>query len=172
MARKSHTHSFSSATALTYEPDSPNPRLPVETDAQLRNRLSYLLTAAIQRQVWLFFFDERQRLIEPIMPMNDHPRDPHQLHETEDLGLATFPQVFITRARQVATMIGARSFVVVWERQGGRTLKTDDRAWARAFFEQAAAGEEPRDASDQAAMRALFLLHSTGLRQIHQRNLA
>ncbi len=172
MTRKSHTQPLSSATALTYDPDAPNPRLPVKTDAQLRDRLSYLLTAAIQRQVWLFFFDEGQKLIEPIMPMNDHPSDPHQLHETEDLGPATFPLVFIARARQVATMIGARSFVVVWERQGGRTLKADDRAWARAFFEQAAAGDEPRDASDQAAMRALFLLHSTGLSQIHQRNLA
>ncbi len=171
MTRITYSPPLAFTPTVTYDPDNPNPQLPVKTDAQLHNRLSYLLTAAIQRQIWLFFFDETQRLIEPIMPMNDHPSDPHQLHETEDLGQATFPRVFITRARQVAAMIGAQSFVVVWERQGGRTLRADDRAWSRAFFEQSEGDDDTRDATSQASMRALFLLHTTGLRQIHRRDL-
>lgn len=134
-------------------------RAPLNTDMQLHRVLQFLLTATIQRQIWLFFLDAEQRLTDPIMPMNDHPLDPYELHEIEDLGLVTFPTVFVHRARQIAEAVDAASFVIVWERPGDDKFTRDDIQWAAAFVDQAGG------AAGSAPLRALFLLHDRGLRQ-------
>lgn len=133
---------------------------PVTDDLQLHGLLTRLLGAARQRQIWLVFFDEQSRLLDPIMPMSDHPYDPEVLHETEDLGLVSFPEMFVHRARQIAEMVNAVSFALIWERPGGEKYTHDDLDWARAFIDRAG------DRSDLATLRALFLLHDHGLRQV------
>lgn len=145
---------------ISYDPEAPDTHAPLVTDTQLCGALQYLLTAAIQRQIWLFFFDEQQLLKEPIMPMNDHPGDPYELHETDDMGRTAFPRVFLWRAMQIAEVVGAASFAIVWERPGTAALTGDDMRWLRAFSEHAT------DSDVDAPLRALLLLHETGLRLV------
>ncbi len=133
---------------------------PIENDSQLHRVLTRLLGIARQRQIWLVFFDEQNRLLEPIMPLNDHPLDPQELHEIEDLGLVSFPEVFVHRARQIAEMLHAASFALVWERPGDEKYLPDDLDWFRGFIDRA--GKRP----ELARLRALFLLHDRGLRQV------
>lgn len=135
-------------------------RTPLKSDARLQAVLSRLLGRATQRQVWLTFLDERQCFSDPIMPMNDHPTDPEELHETEDLGLVTFPYIFVSRARYIAEMCEARSYVIIWERLGGSRFTPDDLTWTREFVQQA------NGYSDGAHLRAVFLMHERGLRPI------
>jgi hypothetical protein len=135
-------------------------RAPLTFDTRLQSVLQFLLTGANQRQIWLFFLDEGDRLIEPIMPMNDHPCDPYALEQVEDLGLVSAPELFVHRAQDISQMIGAASFVIVWERLGGEKYTSDDLAWAEAFAEHACAHPQ------RARLRALFLLHDRGIRQI------
>lgn len=134
---------------------------------QLLGVVEHLLNAAIQRQIWLFFLDVHDRLIEPIMPMNDHPEDPHELHEIEDLGRVSFPEIFIHRAREISGLIRAGSFVIVWERPGGENLTAEDLDWMQALSWCAA-----EDNVDSARLRATFLLHDSGLRVINESELA
>lgn len=163
------SHSRNPSYPATGSPESAGSEddAPLITDAQLCNRLGFLLTASIQRQVWLFLLDSEQRLIEPIMPMNDHPHDPHELHATDDLGRVTFPQVFITRARQVAALVGAASYVIVWERLGSERFSENDMHWLRAFLECAAEAEKKAG----ARLRRLLLLHDHGLKLVDSKDL-
>lgn len=96
------------------------------------------------------------------MPMNDHPEDPHELHEIEDLGRATFPETFVHRAREIAALIRAGWFVIVWERPGNEKLTGEDLDWVRAFALCSAVAHP-----EGAKLRALFLLHDHGLRAIN-----
>lgn len=150
----------SGPAAISCDQATPDTHAPLVTDAQLCGALQHLLTAAIQRQIWLFFFDEQQLLQEPIMPMNDHPDDPYEMCETDDMGRAGFPQVFLRRAKQIANVVQAESFAIVWERPGGAALAEDDMRWLRAFSEHAA------NSDVDAPLRALLLLHETGLRLV------
>lgn len=134
---------------------------PLTNTAELHGTIEQLLKAAIQRQIWFLFLDEHARLIDPIMPMNDHPVDPKELHEIEDLGQVTFPAVLVHRTREIAKMIGASSFVVVWERPGDKALTGTDRSWSEAIA-RCAATCDPR----AAQLRAIFLMHDNGVRLI------
>ena len=167
MTHTSHPRNPPDSVAGSGSPEALGIDAQLVSDAQLRARLSFLLTAAIQRQVWLFFLDSEYRLIEPIMPMNDHPNDPHELHDTDDLGRLTFPQVFFARAQQIAAWVGAASFVIVWERPGRAQPTEDDVRWAQAFMRCAAEA----GAGDGASLRRLMLLHDKGLRVLDQKDL-
>lgn len=136
-------------------------RTPLRSDARLYCLLQYLVKSAIQRQIWLFFFDASDRVITTIVRLNDHPIDPDELHDTEDIGLETFPRIFVQRARQVAEMKGGASFVIIWERAGNDRFTTDDLRWLRSLFDSAA-----NRCAGEARLRALFLLHDQGLRPV------
>lgn len=128
------------------------------TDADLQEVIELLLQTANQRQVWLFMLDEQQRLAGPLMPMDGYPETPDELVGTDDLGLVSFPRVFVERAGVICEAVGGSAIVLVWERRGPEKFTADDRAWARALAHEA--GEHgPR-------LRAQFVLHNTGLRQI------
>ena len=160
MNRISHSHRSSGRARISHSPETLDTHAPLVTDTQLCRTLQHLLTAATQRQIWLFFFDEQQLLQEPIMPMSDHPDDPYELHETDDMGQAASPQVFLRRAGQVAEAVKAASFAIVWERPGGLALTEDDIRWLRAFSDHAASSDV------DARLRALLLLHDAGLRLV------
>ncbi|RGE20085.1 hypothetical protein D1J51_10175 [Leucobacter sp. wl10] len=139
------------------------------TDADLQDQLGLVLERATHRQLWLLFLDDDRRLANPLMPMDDHPASPDELCDTDDLGVVPFAQVLVHRARAGCELVGAREFVFVWERLGSERFTDDDRSWARAV-----AGEVGRAGPGGAAfgldaaapLRAQFLLHSTGIRQL------
>lgn len=143
---------------MTHATKQPQARAQLTSTAQLHGTLQHLLKAAIQRQIWLLFLDNSARLIDPIMPMNDHPRDPFELHQIEDLGRVTFPEVFTHRAREIAKIIGATSFVVVWERPGSEELTATDSSWGDAIARSAATCDP-----GAAQLRAMFLMHDEGV---------
>lgn len=127
---------------------------------QLFDTIVGLLSAAHKRQLWMLFLDEEHRLLDPLMPMEELPEDPEELDEIEDLGLVTAPWLITHRARQIAQTLGARSFVLVWERTGERRFSRDDLDWARAFVDCGG-----RRNTGEVYLRAVFLLHDGGLRQ-------
>lgn len=141
----------------------------LSTDAELEDQLNLVLERATHRQVWLLLIDREHRLADPIMPMDDHPASPDELCDTDDLGTVPFAQVLVHRSRTVCELVGAREFVFVWERRGTDRFTADDRRWARAVA-GAAGGVEPGGAASNAEvtapLRAQFLLHDTGIRQL------
>ncbi|MFT4231683.1 MAG: hypothetical protein QM606_02750 [Leucobacter sp.] len=146
-----------------------DPARVLATDADLQDQLERLLQRASVRQVWLLFLDGDLRLAEPLMPNDEVPDSPHELCDTEDLGTVPFAEVLVDRARMASEMIGAREFVLVWERCGADRFSAEDRAWAHAAAAEAGprwgrgasfGGETP------VPLRAQFVLHDTGLRQI------
>ena len=131
----------------------------VDRDDDLRDVLELLLDAAIRRQMWLLFIDERGCLTGPLMPMDDLRPDPDELVTTDDLGTVPLAEVLVTRMRMLLELTGSARTVLVWERRGSRRVLARDAAWARAMAEQAVAQGVP--------LRAQFLLHNKGLRQLH-----
>ena len=139
------------------------------TDADLQDQLGLVLERATHRQLWLLLIDHEHRLAEPIMPMDDHPSSPHELCDTDDLGLVPFARVLVHRARLVCELVGAREFVFVWERCGTDSFTADDREWARAIAGEAGGaglGGTPFGGETEAQLRAQFVLHDTGIRQL------
>lgn len=135
-------------------------RAPLATDARLEAVIGTLLSRAIRRQVWLFYLDPRQCLIDPIMPMDDHPLRHDDLVQTDDLGCVTFSEALISRAMDIAELVGAGSLVVVWERSGEEKFTADDLAWVRSFVDAADLSPHP------CRLRCVFLLHDHGVRQV------
>ncbi len=129
----------------------------LETDAQLHEQLAQLLARANRRQFWLFFLGADHRILDPIMPMDDHPDLPDEMCESEDLGRIPFAQLIVDRAGSVMEMVGADSIVFVWERPGPPKPTENDLHWARAIAREA---DRLR-----VTLRAQFLLHDGGLRR-------
>lgn len=154
---------------MTPSPEINRDRI-LATDSDLQDQLTLLLQEANHRQVWLLLLDQDSRLTEPLMPMDDYPKTPDELCDTEDLGLVPFSEVLVERARMVCEVVGAREFVFVWERRGSDRFTAVDRAWARAVAgEAAAASRSGGGAFGMSAvqpLRAQFVLHNTGLRQL------
>ncbi|UYO97514.1 hypothetical protein OED01_01920 [Microbacterium sp. M28] len=131
----------------------------VDHDDNLRDLLQVLLRHATRRQMWLMFIDDHGRLGDPIMPMDDVPADPHEEVVVDDLGLVDQAHVLMHRSGLLLELTGNASVVLVWERIGSSVLDDDDRAWASAMADEAA--------SLQVPLRAQFLLHNRGIRQLH-----
>ncbi|WP_449281878.1 hypothetical protein [Leucobacter sp.] len=136
------------------------------TDADLQDQLGLVLERATHRQLWLMLVDHERRLAEPIMPMDDHPESPHEPCETSDLGVVPFARVLVHRARIVCGLVDAREFVLVWERCGTDRFTDDDREWARAVAGEAGGVGALSDDGILAPLRAQFVLHDTGIRQL------
>lgn len=129
------------------------------TDDELHAGLELLLERATGRQLWLLFLDEDDRLMSPLMPMDDFPDDPAEIVVTDDLGPLPESRAIVYRTNAIRTMIGGARIVLVWERRGPRGLEVLDRRWAT---------ESARHATELGVpLRAQFLLHSKGMRQIH-----
>jgi hypothetical protein len=131
----------------------------LDRDDDLRDLLHVLLRRANLRQMWLLFIDEHGRLGDPLMPMDDYPEDPHEDVEVDDLGRVDQAHLLMHRSGMLLEATGNASVVLVWERVGPSTLDEDDRAWASAMADAASTLEVP--------LRAQFLLHNRGIRQLH-----
>ncbi|QTV80524.1 hypothetical protein [Microbacterium sp. NIBRBAC000506063] len=129
------------------------------TDDELRELLDLLLLRANRRQMWLLFIDELGRLGDPLMPMDDYPEDPRAMTTTGDLGDVSQSHLLMHRMGLIREAIGHESVVLVWERIGGSAITDADRCWGRAMAEEARLLEIP--------LRAQFVLHSQGIRQLH-----
>ncbi|WP_243229526.1 hypothetical protein [Microbacterium sp. CIAB417] len=125
----------------------------------LRDVLHVLLGQANRRQLWLVFMEESGRIGDPIMPMADYPADPHEETEADDLGVVDQGHLLMHRIGMLREATGNASVVLVWERVAPNVLDGQDRAWASAMADEAAALGVP--------LRAQFLLHNRGLRQLH-----
>lgn len=135
-----------------------DPEQPLQTDAELQDFLDGVLHEAAERQFWTFYLGPDDRLCGPVMPMNDHPDRPDELAETDDLGTVTFAQAMADRVNWIAEAVGAGSVVFVWERIGSERFGPYELAFARAMSHECA--------DIGLRLRAQFLLHDVGLRQI------
>lgn len=130
------------------------------TDAELAAQLQSLLGRAQRRQLWLFFLSDDQRIVEPIMPMDDHPFFPDERCETDDLGEVPFSRLLTARVHGILEMIGAESVVFVWERPGPPKPGVLDVRWVQTIAAEAA--------TLGVQVRAQYLLHSGGVRQVFE----
>lgn len=145
-------------TTPTFDPGQPfDPEQSLDTDAALHRALQHLLSGADQRQVWAFFLDEHQRITDPIMPIEELPEDPHEICDS-DLGPLPFARLLSRRLAWVSEEISAPHLALVWERRGSEVFTKADLEWARLF---SAAWPRPG-----VRLRAQFLLHDSGLRQL------
>ncbi|MCE4027451.1 MULTISPECIES: hypothetical protein [unclassified Microbacterium] len=131
-------------------------------DDDLRDALELLLQRANQRQFWLLFIDGRGRLGEPLMPMADYPADPLEVVSIDELGDVAQAHVLAHRIGMLRELTGNAAVVLVWERIGDATVGGEDddvRLWARALRRQTSSLGIP--------LRAQFLLHDRGVRQLH-----
>ncbi|GAB6856283.1 hypothetical protein [Microbacterium xylanilyticum] len=131
-------------------------------DDDLRDAVELLLQRANRRQLWLLFIDGRGKLGEPIMPMADYPSEPLETVTVEDLGEVRQAQLLMHRMALLRELTGNAAVVLVWERLGGDAVGGEDddvRSWARAMRREAASLGLP--------LRAQFLLHDRGARQLH-----
>ena len=131
-------------------------------DDDLSDAVELLLQRANQRQHWLLFIDGRGKLGEPIMPMADYPVDPCEAVTVEDLGEVGQAQLLAHRIGMLREFTGNAAVVLVWERVGGDVVGGEGdavRRWARAMKRQSASLGIP--------LRAQFLLHDHGVRQLH-----
>ncbi|MGO2746095.1 hypothetical protein [Microbacterium sp.] len=131
----------------------------LDHDDKLLDVLRVLLQCANQRQMWLMFMDDRGCLGDPLMPMNDYPDDPNDVVEIDDLGSVTEAHVLMHRGGMLRELTGNVSVVLAWERLGPDTVMKSDREWARAMAEAAQLLDIP--------LRAQFIVHSQGVRQLH-----
>ena len=131
----------------------------LESDDDLRDALELLLQRANQRQFWLLFIDGRGRLGEPLMPMADYPTDPLEAVMSEDLGELPQAQLLAHRIGMLRELTGNTAVVLVWERIGDEVLEEEVRVWVRAMKRQTAQLGIP--------LRAQYLLHNRGVRQLH-----
>ena len=134
----------------------------LDDDDDLRDAVELLLHRANQRQLWLLFIDGRGRLGEPLMPMADYPSDPLEVVPIEDLGDVAQAQALAHRIGMLREFTGNVAVVLVWERVGDAAVggeEDDVRLWARAMRRQTSSLGIP--------LRAQFLLHARGARQLH-----
>lgn len=131
----------------------------LSTDDDLRDMLQFILEGAERRQLWVLFIDDERRLARPILPMDDYPPDPLETVRVEDLGEVAHSHLMMHRIGVLREVTDNAAVVLVWERRGSDWLGAEERAWARAMAEQARDLDIP--------LRAQFVLHDGGVRQIH-----
>lgn len=139
---------------------APFPSHRLRTDSDIEAALRPLFESASDEQLWMLFLTSEGRLRDVIMPMDELPDDPMAICETSDLGTRPFAEVFTHRAAELAEVLEAAAYIIVLERAGGEKFTAADIRWAGALAD-AAAGHRR-----EAGLRALFLLHDGGLRQM------
>lgn len=128
-------------------------------DDDLAAFLKFLLLGANRRQMWLLFLDDRRRLGDPMMPMDDYPESPDGIVSTEDLGELPHASLLMHRAEMIRGVSNNSAIVLVWERPGPRSIDKETAAWARSMARAA------RELG--APLRAQFLLYDDGIRQLY-----
>ncbi|WP_460782785.1 hypothetical protein [Microbacterium tumbae] len=131
----------------------------LDRDDDLRDVLELLLERANRRQLWFLFIDERGCLGQPLMPMADFPEDPDEVLDVEGLGEARHARVLVHRAELLREATGNQAIVLAWERLGSSAVSAEDRKWARAVMEESGMLAVP--------VRAQFIVHNRGVRQLH-----
>lgn len=139
-------------------PPSPDSLGSLHSDAELHGAIASILGSAAKRQAWMLYLDADQRLMELIMPFDGLPEDPLEREQVEDLGEVTHAELIATRIASIMELISATSMAIVWERLGSDRFQPEELAWAREYAHRAG--------SAGITVRAQFLLHDTGLRQI------
>lgn len=119
-----------------------------------------MLRGACRRQVWMFFFDGKQRIMDPIIPMEDYPLSPDELSALPQTPGDTiaFHALLMMRVAEIAEMVDAAACAIVWERVGTEELTAIDTGWARRIDASARQAE--------VLLRGQFLLHDGGVREI------
>jgi len=130
----------------------------LDRDDDLASLLKFLLLRANRRQMWLLFLDDRRRLADPIMPMDDYPENPDGVMSTDDLGDLPHSSLLMHRAEMIRGASNNAALGFVWERLGPTSIDENTAAWAQSM---AQAARELR-----APLRAQFLLHDGGIRQL------
>lgn len=126
-------------------------------DATLERWLFDLLIGATHPQLWLFFLDEDNRPVGPVMPCDELPDHPDEVTTTDDLGTLPIVELFAHRFANLMREFDFAQVIVVWERPGGEEFTDLDRAWARLGDHLVRQG---------VRVRARFLLHEDGMRII------
>lgn len=118
--------------------------IPLDTDADLAQRLEQVLEGAMRRQAWLMYLDEAGNQL-PVLYPSYLPPKPRK-RDSGALGH------FIGALRDE---LDADTVVVTYERRGRETLAEADRAWLRCL----------REACLQSGVlfRGPFLLHTSGV---------
>lgn len=131
----------------------------LDHDDDLRDALEVLLQEAIRRQMWLLFIDDRGCLGPPLMPMADYPGDPDEIVDVDDLGEVAQSVLLMSRIGMLLESTGHARIVLAWEHPGPDAIGAEERAWARAMASAAA--------ELGIALRAQFIVHDEGVRQLH-----
>ena len=132
--------------------------LVIADDEMLQRRLEHLLTSAIRRQLWITFLDGDDRETGVIMPCDDYPLRPDEVWPHDELGDRPSAVILAHTFAGVMREFGFASLVAVWERPGDDTIQGPERRWASAFADALR--------HEGAVVRAQFLLHDAGMRQI------
>lgn len=130
----------------------------IDDDDMLQRRLERMLTSAIRRQLWITFLDDEDRETGVIIPCDDYPNRPDSPTPMEGLDVPSAATVMARSFAQIMRQCGFASLIAVWERRGDDTVRAPEQRWAAAF---AAALRD-----EGVVVRAQFLLHSAGLRQL------
>lgn len=118
----------------------------------MQQRIADLLQAAIRRQWWTLYLDERDMQLPLIMPMAGYPDRPDEPCGED----GTAAQLLANRLSEIVEQVGAAKVIFVWERPGGAESTRADREWARALSEACRA--------EGVAVRAQLILHDGGAR--------
>ncbi|WP_168915573.1 hypothetical protein [Microcella flavibacter] len=119
---------------------------PLRTDAQVLDRATRLVGAAIRPQLWLMLLDPRGRQLPLLVPVEGIPAHP------ELDAVAGMARII----GQLARSAGAASVVAVLERPGGEHPDRGVCAWGAVLVDAAAEAGTP--------LRALLLAHDGGVR--------
>lgn len=130
---------------------------PLTTDILLQELIAKQLGRGRLRRLWLLFLDDDDRLIAPLTPFGDYPRDPYQQGTTGDLGEVTCSELFGSHLARLMRRNDIAQLVLIWERRGGEALVEADCEWAGRV------GHALRQHGGR--LRAQFVVHGRGVRQ-------
>lgn len=106
----------------------------------------------------MILLDPDQRVVGPLLPYDDYAEDPDESVVTDDIGFIPISEAMLARVASLGDVFGGTHLVLIWERDGSDRFTQQDLRWARAM----ANGSN----GDRLRMRAQFVLHDTGMRQI------
>lgn len=125
-------------------------------DQTLQEGMEALLAPVVRRQLWMLFLDERDVLINPLMPTDDFPRSPHDRSGGDASDDRSAAQAIADCFAEVMGEFGIPQLLIVWERPGRAPLDAETREWAREL------GARLRAAG--VRVRAQCLLSGRGVR--------
>lgn len=123
---------------------------PLDTDAQVQQRVADLIGRACRRQLWFLFLDERGVQLPVLMPVADPPLSPPPPESGGLLGMVG----------HLVEAVEAAAIVLVLERFGTASLTDSDRAWAAALHTACNEVGVP--------LRGMLLSHRDGVRWLAQ----